>query len=162
MRRIELQPLNTQSWKLWLNACKKETQELIESVDRGEKPEFKSTLYGRRSIKKNYFASKDAPFYGKCAYCESYITDFQHGDIEHFRPKGGITDENDNQVVLKDDRGNPTLDATGEPKPHPGYYWLAYNWQNLLPSCAICNQPSSAGSKKIGKHNRFPVGGNHA
>ncbi len=162
MRRIKLQPLNTPSWKLWLNACKKETQELIESVDRGEKPEFKANLYGRKSIKKEYFASKDAPFYGKCAYCESYIVDFQHVDIEHFRPKGGITDENDNQVILKDDLGNPTQDAMGEPKPHPGYYWLAYNWQNLLPSCTICNQPSSAGSKKIGKHNRFPVDGNHA
>lgn len=57
MRRIKLQPLNTPSWKLWLNACKKETQELIESVDRGEKPEFKANLYGRKSIKKEYFAS---------------------------------------------------------------------------------------------------------
>jgi hypothetical protein len=162
MRRIKLQPLNTTSWNRWLRDCDREIQALIESVDRGEKPEFKEKLYGRTSIKKGYFASKAAPFYGKCAYCESYITDFQHGDIEHFRPKGGITDEKDNQVVLKDDRGNPTLNAMGEPKPHPGYYWLAYNWQNLLPSCAICNQPSSAGNKKIGKHNRFPVDGNHA
>ena len=22
---------------------------------------------------------------------------------------------------------------------HPGYFWLAYNWKNLLPSCQNCN-----------------------
>ncbi len=25
-------------------------------------------------------------------------------------------------------------------KNHPGYYWLAYEWKNLYPSCVPCNQ----------------------
>jgi hypothetical protein len=37
---------------------------------------------------------------------------------------------------------------------HPGYYWLAYKWTNLLPTCITCNQPGAEG---IGKHDRFPV-----
>lgn len=45
---------------------------------------------------------------------------------------------------------------------HPGYYWLAYDWKNLLPTCTVCNQPTDIGNKKIGKHYRFPVKGKHA
>ena len=45
---------------------------------------------------------------------------------------------------------------------HPGYYWLAYDWRNLLPSCIVCNEPKIINGKKVGKHNRFPVVGAHA
>lgn len=37
---------------------------------------------------------------------------------------------------------------------HPGYYWLAYDWRNLLISCIKCNQLSK---RKFGKGCRFPV-----
>lgn len=45
---------------------------------------------------------------------------------------------------------------------HPGYFWLAYDWRNLLLACTSCNQPGTVtdpagGKRKIGKHNRFPV-----
>ncbi len=53
----------------------------------------------------------------KCAYCEIDITRFDW-DVEHFRPKGRVK----------------------EHKEHPGYYWLAYKWKNLLPACKFCNQ----------------------
>jgi hypothetical protein len=33
---------------------------------------------------------------------------------------------------------------------HPGYYWLAYDWRNLLPACGQCNSGS-------GKMNQFPI-----
>ena len=82
--------------------------------------------------------------------------------MEHFRPKGGVTDEDDNTIFLKDDHCSLARDESGAPIPHPGYYWLAYEWRNLLPSCTVCNQPKSIGDKKIGKHNRFPVIGVHA
>jgi len=55
-------------------------------------------------------------FNDKCAYCESLlICDW---DVEHFRPKGRVAERPD----------------------HPGYYWLAYTWENLYPSCTHCNQ----------------------
>ena len=91
-------------------------------------------------------ANKAGPFRGRCAYCESYIADFQHGDIEHFRPKKGVTDENDFPVRISKSDG-----SEGD---HPGYFWLAYSWKNLLPSCITCNQPGEEG---IGKRNRFPL-----
>ena len=27
-----------------------------------------------------------------------------------------------------------------EDSSHTGYYWLAYTWANLYPSCVFCNQ----------------------
>lgn len=56
-------------------------------------------------------------FYDKCAYCESVVTTGDW-DVEHYRPKG----------------------RTAERPDHPGYYWLAYEWENLYPSCKFCNQ----------------------
>lgn len=57
-------------------------------------------------------------FHGKCAYCESRISGTQPTDIEHYRPKGGVQENED----------------------HPGYWWLAMDWRNLLPSCIDCNR----------------------
>ncbi len=162
MRKIDAAPLNNRIWKRWRTDCKKATQACVQSVEQGQKPSFNEKLYKRKSVKQAYYFSKDAPFYGKCAYCETYIHDFQHGDMEHFRPKGGVTDENDAPVIAIDDNGNPLLDEEGKSKTHPGYYWLAYDWKNLLPSCTVCNEPKTINEKKVGKHNRFPVNGNHA
>lgn len=60
----------------------------------------------------------DALFYEKCAYCETSYRAVDSRDVEHFRPKGGVSE-------------SPT---------HPGYWWLAAIWHNLLPSCPPCNQ----------------------
>lgn len=57
-------------------------------------------------------------FHGKCAYCESRYDITGPVDIEHFRPKGEVE---------------------GEPG-HLGYWWLAGDWENLLPSCIDCNR----------------------
>jgi hypothetical protein len=47
--------------------------------------------------------------------------------------------------------------------PHPGYYWLVYDWENLLPSCADCNRFRWHGDDiGAGKADRFPVQGDHA
>lgn len=57
-------------------------------------------------------------FHDKCAYCEGDIGSQGPWDVEHYRPKGSVKENNN----------------------HHGYYWLAYTWENLLPSCAYCNQ----------------------
>lgn len=56
-------------------------------------------------------------FHGKCAYCESRYDITGPVDIEHYRPKGEVEGES-----------------------HDGYWWLAGDWDNLLPSCLDCNR----------------------
>lgn len=61
-------------------------------------------------------------FHNKCAYCESKIAGSQDTDIEHYRPKGRVTDALKSGVA------------------HPGYWWLAMDWTNLVLACTHCNQ----------------------
>ena len=63
-------------------------------------------------------AALEKLFYDKCAYCESNGFAAFPWDVEHFRPKGSVA----------------------EAESHTGYYWLAYTWTNLYPSCVFCNQ----------------------
>lgn len=150
MRKIFVQEPDSDIWKKWIRDCQEETKKAIDSVVRGEKPIVNENLYKRDSIKKSYFVTKDAPFYGRCAYCESPIADTQYIQVEHFRPKAGVKDENGKVINLKDENGIDTG------KPHLGYYWLAYDWRNLLPSCAICNQPKSILFPVVGQHAQVP------
>ena len=87
--------------------------------------EFTSAIYGHESVKKALIEAQ----HGKCAFCESRITHVQYGDVEHFRPKKGV--------------------LHGTSLMRPGYYWLAYDWDNLLLACQICNQRH--------KRNAFPL-----
>ena len=147
-----VEPVDDATWKRWRKACATETQNLKDSVAAGNAPEI-GKLYKRKSVKDKFYFSEDGLFHGKCGFCETYLIQFQNPDIEHFRPKLGVTDEND--VPIKVDYGNGEVD-------HIGYYWLAYEWENLLPSCAKCNQVSVIDGEKIGKHNRFPTKDIHA
>lgn len=97
---------------------------------------------------KNFYTDVTGPFRGKCAYCEAKIGR-QYGDVEHYWPKGAVQHE---------DRSPVMVTYNGNPREHPGYYWLAYMWTNLLPSCVICN----SGSAGFGKGVRFPVDGARA
>ncbi len=153
MIKIEFNIPSSNTWRVWCAKCQRKTGELIDCYENDREAQV-TNLYKQKSIKDEVFLAKDGPFHGKCAYCECNLIDFQHGDIEHFRPKKAVTDENDNVVNI--------TDAEGRTIPHPGYYWLAYDWTNLLPSCAICNQPSTANGEKRGKRNRFPVEKGHA
>jgi hypothetical protein len=89
-------------------------------------------------------------FYDRCAYCERLISGFQ-GDAEHYRPKGGVRrrDTEGTLVASQCDIRNPG-DGQALALGHPGYFWLAYDWRNLLPSCSFCNSG-------LGKNDRFDV-----
>jgi uncharacterized protein (TIGR02646 family) len=91
------------------------------------KPEFDSGIYGSRSVKRALIKAQ----HGKCAFCESKITHIAYGDVEHFRPKAGVRQKASDKLQ------------------RPGYYWLAYEWRNLLLSCQLCNQRY--------KENLFPL-----
>jgi len=83
-----------------------------------KKFEFDSGIYGSKTVKNALIKAQ----HGKCFLCESKITHISYGDVEHFRPKGGSRQSNDEEMKV------------------PGYYWLAYVWENLFLACQICNQ----------------------
>jgi hypothetical protein len=145
MIRIRFVEPTTKTWARWVKECGDAKKALLAAFAWGAPFEI-SDLYRRKSIKKEVFLAKEGPFRGRCAYCESNIAGFQHGEIEHFRPKKAVTNEKDVPVAVEC--------PDGVTREHPGYYWLAYDWSNLLASCITCNQPGEHG---IGKRNRFPV-----
>jgi hypothetical protein len=75
-------------------------------------------LYADRTVKLALVAAH----FSKCCYCETKHTDPDNFDVEHFRPKGGVRQPHQ----LSDDL--------------PGYYWMRYQWTNLLLSCNPCNR----------------------
>ncbi len=110
-----------------------------------EKFSFPFKAYKNDDVK----AALDELFHGKCAYCEQRYASTQPMDVEHWRPKGGVED----------------VDDQGIRKLLDGYPWLAARWTNLLPSCIDCNRPRiqrdvrTGESVTLGKANQFPVSG---
>ena len=141
-------------WRAWREVCDQEQGGLNIAIAAGSRPDVKSDLYKAKkyALRETIYFNPDGPFHGKCAYCEQNIFRNQHGDIEHFRPHGRVTAEDNLPVRVAID---------GEEVVHPGYYWLVYMWQNLLPACVLCNQSSTIHSagRRIGKADRFPVRG---
>ena len=93
---------------------KKELRKIRKLAESGElKSKDFRALWSEAKVKKFLYESQ----YGKCCYCERK-RDKIEVDVEHFRPKAGVEEAED----------------------HPGYWWLAYNWENLLIACKKCNQ----------------------
>ena len=84
-------------------------------------------IYAAPDVKSRLIADQ----HGKCAYCETRFLHSSPGDVEHYRPKAGYRQT-----------------APG-PVQGPGYYWLAYEWSNLLFACEDCNRQR--------KHQLFPL-----
>jgi uncharacterized protein (TIGR02646 family) len=75
---------------------------------------FSTSYYGHSSVK----TVLNKIYNSKCAFCESDTTAGASLQVEHYRPKARLS-------------GEPT---------HKGYYWLGYEWTNLLLACAKCNR----------------------
>jgi uncharacterized protein (TIGR02646 family) len=88
---------------------------------------FDDSLYAATAVKD---ALRDAQ-HKKCAFCESLFAHTGYEDVEHFRPKAGYKQKEADELR------------------RPGYYWLAYEWNNLCYSCQLCNQRF--------KRNLFPL-----
>lgn len=93
-----------------------ETDLLIKAFQANGKVAVKSSVYGHKSVKDLLIELQNK----KCAFCETRL-DQQFGHVEHFRPK-------------KRWQGCRT-----SPAQSPGYFWLAYEWTNLLLCCEVCN-----------------------
>lgn len=89
--------------------------------------EFDNLIYGHKAVKEQLKKEQ----FGKCCYCEAEFTANGYGDVEHFRPKGGYQQHRNDEIKK------------------PGYYWKAYDWDNLFFSCQICNTSY--------KRNYFPL-----
>ena len=104
------------------------TQALCKEYDQGNRSfDFYSAVYGHNTVKQALILMQN----GKCCFCESKILHIAYGDVEHYRPKAGYR-QNSEDAMQK-----------------PGYYWLAYSWDNLLLSCERCNRQY--------KKNLFPL-----
>ncbi|MEM1000161.1 MAG: ATP-binding cassette domain-containing protein [Bacteroidota bacterium] len=109
------------------SAEKDKTEELKNAFDAGETDfNFDTSIYGHASVKEELKRVQS----GKCCFCESLVNDTAYGDVEHFRPQKAYL----------------APDGTAA---RPGYYWLAYAYENLFFSCQICNQKY--------KRNHFPL-----
>lgn len=108
--------------------------------EKKEQTKFKFAVYKDNEIK----ALLNQLFKGKCAYCESRYAATQPMDVEHFRPKAEVTDLDSKTKAL-------------------GYYWLASEWTNLLPSCIDCNrkryhrEEPNGPEVELGKETLFPI-----
>ena len=93
-------------------------QDCIDYQNGTRKFTFKNNLYGHHTVK---VVLRDAQ-HRKCCYCEGRFDANAAADIEHYRPK----------AAARQDDNSPTL--------RPGYYWLAYSWENLYWCCQVCNR----------------------
>lgn len=128
--------------QLWVEYSAKLAQAQANGGKLPKKPSLKFAKYKDDDVKHLL----EAVFHGKCAYCESFYSSTQPMDVEHYRPKGAVAEEND----------------------HSGYYWLAATWENLLPSCIDCNRKRGQQdvfeetTRSLGKKDRFPISGTRA
>ncbi|MFL6232671.1 MAG: retron system putative HNH endonuclease [Thermoanaerobaculia bacterium] len=95
----------------WLDLAAEARRDALREA---EAHEARASVYGHGQVR----AALEALFHDKCAYCETESSAGFDWNVEHFRPKGQVAERAD----------------------HPGYYWLAYEWSNLYPSCSHCNQ----------------------
>lgn len=94
---------------------------------------------------------------GRCGFCEGPVGGMAYGDVEHFRPKGAVHELHDDPAFWGCEiPGSGSVEGRvfKSPARAPGYWWLAYEWDNYLLSCALCNQRW--------KGNLFPVEGARA
>ncbi len=96
--------------------CRLYTRYTADYISGARKFSFDSATYGDQTVKQALMKAQ----YNKCSFCESKVG--ADGDVEHFRPKAGWSQ------------------GQGQPLVRPGYYWLAYEWDNLLLACSACNQ----------------------
>jgi uncharacterized protein (TIGR02646 family) len=76
-------------------------------------------IYASKAVKDSLVVSHNR----KCCYCETLIeTPYADLHVEHWRPKLSSRQGRDEKGIW------------------PGYYWLAYSWDNLLLSCSFCNR----------------------
>jgi hypothetical protein len=156
MIRIQFQEPDSPEWKAWLKEATDARDVLVgrwkdwlAKVKAAPDPSaLLADGFQFEVDRKIYTRRKDdliAGYLGKCVYCEGKFGLVAYGDLDHYRPKQQIK-QGAGKVVQITIRGHEI--------PHPGYFWLAYDYRNLLPTCDRCNRTA--------KGSLFPVIGEHA
>jgi uncharacterized protein (TIGR02646 family) len=103
---------------------------ILDSLVTKSSHNFKKNVY-RNTI----LAELETLYFSKCAYCETNTSAGAPMQVEHYRPKKKVTE-----------------DLT-----HPGYYWLTYEWSNLILCCSKCNRAKSSYFPIMGKRVVSPL-----
>ncbi len=104
----------------------------LKSASCGREIEKAMVEKGHHNFRDNYYAHDDvkselkSAYGNKCAFCESDVTAGSALQVEHYRPKAKVAENSQ----------------------HHGYFWLGYEWSNLLYACSKCNRA---------KWNKFPL-----
>jgi len=93
--------------------AEEEIRSIIENGDVLKSSDFPSYLWRNDHVRFPLYKYQNK----KCCYCERKRTLSREFDVEHFRPKSEVKDED-----------------------HPGYWWLAFKWDNYFLACKPCNQ----------------------
>lgn len=147
MRRVQFDPsthlgIDAEEWARWETRAREATRAVHDWLAAMATPptplDLKPAIW---SALKEIVLEK--VFRGRCSFCEvdEFVGGF--GDAEHYRPKRSVEAPN-----LEGKMKPITVGAAK----HPGYTWLAYDWQNLVPACSKCNTY---------KANQFPVANAH-
>ena len=88
---------------------------------------FLKKIYGHKSVREALMGAQ----HRKCCFCEGTFLANAAADVEHYRPKAAVRQ---NKATALE---------------RPGYYWLAYTWENLYWCCQTCNRTQ--------KGNLFPL-----
>lgn len=113
-------------------------KDIADRVAAGQRPKSEHFQERWGSFKSHFSEAQ----HRKCGFCESKVTHVDTGDVEHYRPKAGITG-------LPADRSKWGRELPGsgncqgrspEDLCEWGYHFLAYEWENYLFACGRCNR----------------------
>lgn len=105
-------------------------QAVEDAIQTGQKPAFRN-LWKKC---KHVFARNQ---HYKCGYCESIVLATDFGDIDHFAPKGEVHELN--APGREADHMSKVVGRSCAIVSDRGYWWLAYDWNNYIFSCKLCN-----------------------
>jgi len=150
MIQIKTQKLAGRRFEAWKERAAKARQKLLDEWKATGQPptEFNPQIW--RTLKEEFLLEIHT---SKCAYFEGKIVGLADLHVEHYRPKGMVT-------VRTDELDQKTRQIIN----HPGYFWLAYEWYNLILSCPYCNTSHATENQKKrikhpGKLNEFRITG---
>lgn len=161
-------------------------------IDRGPEPELLSLSRDEQLARARLRGTSPPEIHGyagardvlaerqsyKCAYCELTLR-HEAAPVEHYRPKsraddvdwsGLTTRNNPRQTDLEDDRRfarglPPSRDGFARVRwtSRPGYWWLAWTWENLVFGCGGCNSgvknsrfPQARNARTLNEHESPP------
>ncbi len=135
MIRIKTDKFSGKNFEEWQKRAREARQKLLDGWKPGEPPKKLHTQIWK-DFKKEFLLGIHSK---KCAYCEAKISANANLHVEHYRPKRKVTVRSEN-----------CDHSTRKPINHPGYFWLAYEWHNLILACPHCNTYHTTEEQKEG------------